>query len=95
MSFDKYLLDPVLDHWNGFPEFMEQLGFVMDMGESFKSYSADCGLHMKKPATPREEKRNNLYLLEHADRQIVGNYLFSYWRYLTHWAGPYSEYEVD
>ena len=40
----------------------------------------------------RDKRRNILYLLEHADRQIVGNFLFSEWRYYTHWALP-GEYD--
>ena len=27
--------------------------------------------------------------------QVVGNCLFSYWRYYTHWAYCYDEYDID
>lgn len=37
----------------------------------------------------------SLYVLEHSDRQIVGNYLFSYWRYLTYWSMGWSEFDID
>ncbi len=45
----------------------------------------------------RDKRRNILYLLEHADRQIVGNFLYSEWRYYTHWAlpGEYDPYITD
>lgn len=59
------------------------------------AYRKSSKLKLKEGETEREEKRNILYLLEHADLQIVGNYLFSHWRYLTHWAYSYDEYDVD
>ena len=95
--FDKYKSEPNLDMWcQGFPEMMWALGYEMDCCHSFEEYADTCELDLKTPKNSREEKRNILYLLEHADRQIVGNYLFSYWRYLTHWAmyGP-DKFEVD
>ena len=44
---------------------------------------------------PRDGRRNILYLLERADRKIVGNYLFSQWRYYTHWAMGWDDYITD
>ena len=84
-----------LDDWDDFPDAMWGLGYEMDSGESFVNYKDTSGLKVKEAKTERENKRNELYFLEHADRQIVGNFLFSYWRYLTHWAYSYDEYDVD
>ena len=95
--FNKYKAEPKLDNWcYEFPEVMWALGYEMDCCHSFETYADNCKLNIKTPKNDRKQKRNILYMLEHADWQIVGNYLFSYWRYLTHWAmyGP-SEYEVD
>ena len=43
----------------------------------------------------REKYKNILYLLEHADRQIIGNFLFSQWRYFTHESSSWDHYDVD
>lgn len=94
--FDKYKESSSLDSWLDFPELMWGLGFEMDCGESYQEFLKICGLNLKEPKNEREEKRNCLYALEHADRQVVGNELFSYWRYLTHWSmNGYTEYDVD
>ena len=93
--FDKYKAIEDLYYWDGFPELMWGLGFEMDCGHSFEEYRANSTLALKEPHSDREEKRNILYLLEHADLQIVGNALFSNWRYYTHWALQYSKYDVD
>ncbi|SEF62053.1 hypothetical protein SAMN02910276_00644 [Butyrivibrio sp. Su6] len=94
--FDKYKENNNLDSWEDFPDLMWGLGFEMDCEESFHEYERNCGLKLKEPTNEREEKRNRLYVLEHADRQVVGNELFSYWRYLTHWSmGGYTDYDVD
>ena len=92
----KYKEEPDLDKWYDFPELMWKLGFEMDCGSSFNKYADTCGIKVKEPANKREERKTILYLLEHADRQIVGNFLFSEWRYWTHWdMWPYDEYEID
>lgn len=95
--FEKYKSDSNLDNWcEEFPDMMWALGYDMDCCHSFEEYAENCKLNLKTPKNEREKKRNILYMLEHADRQIVGNYLFSYWRYLTHWTlYGYDEYEVD
>ena len=94
-KFDRYKQEANLDRWEGFPELMWSLGFDMDSGHSFDEYKKQCGLSVKPAFTEREQKRNTLYLLEHANIQIVGNYLFSEWRYFTHWAYRYGYYDVD
>jgi len=94
--FDKFKENKDLDSWLDFPNLMWGLGYEVDCEESFNEFKKNCGLKLKEPKNEREEKRNRLYVLEHADRQIVGNELFSYWRYLTHWTMyGYSEYDVD
>ena len=93
--FDKFKIMDDLYYWYGFPELMWGLGFEMDCGHSFEEYRAKSILSLPESHTDREEKRNILYLLEHADLQIVGNALFSYWRYYTHWALQYNIYDVD
>ena len=93
--FDKYKIEKNLDLWEGFPELMWAMGYEMDCENSFIEYREKSNLKLKEAHSEREEKRNILYLLEHADRQIVGNYLFSRWRYYTHWAYGYSGYDID
>lgn len=96
--FDVFKNNPNPDLWNEdhFPEIMWGLGYEMDAGKSFEDYVANSPLSVKEPKTERQRKQNDLYYLEHAPRQIVGNFLFSYWRYLTHWAMGYNpEYEFD
>ena len=94
--FNKYKENSNLDSWLDFPDLMWGLGFEMDCEESYQEFLKTCGLNLKEPKNERGEKRNRLYVLEHADRQVVGNELFSYWRYLTHWSmGGYTEYDVD
>ena len=96
--FDQFKNEPDLYKWKE-PEFrnlMVGLGYEMDCYKSFEEYIRSSSLKVKSASTEREEKRNNLYYLEHASRQIVGNYLFSYWRWLTHWSmAPLTEYDKD
>ena len=85
-----------LDSWDWFPEIMQALGFKMDCDHGFKAYKANCDLQLAPINNQREQRRNNLYVLEHADRQIVGNHLFSQWRYYTHWdMGTADKYVMD
>lgn len=78
-----------------FSELMVNLGFKMDCGQSFDTYCIKTNLQLKEAHTEREKRRNKLYLLEHASVSIVGNYLFSEYRYYTHWAYMYTDYDVD
>ena len=93
--FEKYKTEDNLERWDDFPETMWRLGFEMDCENSFHEYVSHCNLNFKEAHSVREQRRNHLFALEHADKQIVGNYLFSHWRYLTHWAMGYDEYESD
>ena len=93
--FDDVKKEKVLDQWDRLPEILTALGYEMDAYHSFEEYRKQSKLKMKPANSQREERRNTLYLLEHADRQIVGNYLFSAWRNFTHWSYMYSEYDVD
>lgn len=96
--FAPFKNEPSLDRWVDlkFAELMWGLGYEMDSCESFGEYIKNSPLKVKQAKTDREQKKNDLYYLEHADRQIVGNFLFSYWRWLTHWnMSGYTEYDVD
>ena len=93
--FDKYKTEENLDEWVDFPDIMWGLGFEMDCLHSYDDYEKNCGVKLKEPKNERDKKRNYLYVLEHSDRQMVGTFLFSYWRYLTHWSYGYTEYDVD
>ena len=93
--FDPYKREDNLNVWENFPETMWGLGYEMDCCNSFEEYVANSSIELKPATTEREQKRNKLYLLEHAERQIVGNYLFSEWRRLTHWEDSYDQYDVD
>ena len=94
-NFDKFKSEDNIDHWFDFPSVMLGLGFKMDCGHSFEEYKQSSSLELKPAKTQREKRRNELYLLEHADTQIVGNYLLSQWRYFTHWAQGYNKYDLD
>ena len=96
--FTKHKNESNLDKWIelGFPELMWGLGYEMDCGESFAKYTKESPLKVAPATTEREEKRNYLYYLEHANFQIVGNFLFSEWRHFTHCSmSGYIEYDVD
>lgn len=95
-TFDEYKSEANLYKWiPTFPDKMRGLGYKMDGGKSFSEFRQSCGIELKPAKSGREKRRNILFLLEHAERQIVGNYLFSEWRYLTHWTIEYSKYDVD
>lgn len=93
--FDTFKREARLSKWSGFPELMNDLGFQMDTGKSFNEYKENCGLRYAKPQSKIEEQRNNLYLLEQADINLVGNYAYSHWRYLSYWTIEYDENDVD
>ena len=84
-----------LDCWTDFPDIMWGLGFEMDCGSSFEEYKKRCGIEIG--FTGSDEARNRMILsaMEHAERQVVGNYLFSEWRYCTHWAYDQDEWDYD
>lgn len=96
--FEPFKNNPNLDTWidDNFENIMWGLGYEMDVLESYNEYMENSSLKVKAPKSDREKKRNDLYYLEHAPLQIVGNFLFSYWRYLTHWTMyGFTEYDVD
>ena len=93
--FDEFKKEDRIDLWIQFPDLMWGLGYEMDACNSFEEYRQKSKLKVKPASSDREERRNVLYLLEHADRQIVGNYLFSMWRYYTHWAMGYDDFATD
>lgn len=89
-----YIIDN-FEYWENFPEKMWGLGYEMDACNSFEEYRKQSKLSLKPAYSEREKRRNILYLLEHAERQIVGNYLFSMWRYYTHWSYGWDHHDVD
>ena len=93
--FHLYMITDAIDFWDDFPEKMWGLGFEMDACNSFEEYAKQVKLKKDLSSWTREGKRNILYVLEHAPQQIVGNYLFSMWRYFTHWNNGWSHYDVD
>jgi len=94
--FDEFKVEDNYDRWDRLPDLLWGLGFEMDAYNSFREYEKQSTLKLKPASSKREERKNILYLLEHADRQIVGNYLFSTWRDYTHWCIPYDDaYATD
>ena len=96
--FDPFKSEDNLNEWThmGFAELMWGLGYDMDCEHSYNDYVKICGLKLKPPADEHQRYKNSLYVLEHAPRKIVGNFLFSYYRYLTHWNfSPFSHYDSD
>ena len=96
--FRKYKTNPDLDWWveDGFDEVLWGLGYDMDCHDSFKKFIEESPLKVKEPKSDRERRRVMLYYLEHAPRQVIGNCLFSEFRYHTHWSPVgYDKYDVD
>ena len=93
--FDEFKVQKILDQWDKFPGIMWGLGFELDYYHSFEVYRKQSNLKLKPPHSKREERRNLLYLLEHADRQIVGNYLFSEWRKYVKSELSYDQFDLD
>ena len=59
-----------------------KLGFQMDCGNEFnKRYPGCLNAH---------DEKLELVIDEIVDVDLLGSAVFSYWRYLTHWAGPYQ-----
>ena len=80
--FAKYLKQPNPDRWDDFPALMWNLGFEMDCYHSFED-------HYQIPYdTLNTEKERQDWIIEKlklCPTQIVGNYVFSRYRHLTHW----------
>lgn len=95
--FDEFKMQDDLDKWiiYDFKKIMLGLGYEEDSGKSFEDFKNQSTLNVKLANNSKEEKKNILYLLEHADKQIVGNYLFSHFKYLTHSVKSYDKYDVD
>jgi len=64
---------------NDFPEECRALGFEMDCGHSFNEVYGDAWNDVKVLKAKMDEIR---------DIQVVGNGLFSQWRYFNHWSSP-------
>lgn len=90
-KFTRYMLEPHLEKWNGFPELMWELGFEMDCYRSFEE-------HYMEPYEEFETETDRqdwiIERLQESPTQIVGNYIFSRYRQLTHWCDYGYSYEV-
>ena len=95
--FDKFKFENDIYKWDCFPETMWGLGYEMDCEKSFQDYCLINKVGLKEPKNLRDERKNNLYILEQKKtcRLLVGNYLFSHWRYWTHWSNGYEEHTAD
>lgn len=87
--FDMYKEDLNPEHWcDSFPSIMWGLGYEMDCYESFENKHSNA---VDRDSDPKKQEDGILGLLEQSDVQIVGNYIFSRFRELTHW----SDYGYD
>ena len=95
--FNEFKNNNNLDSWcENFPEIMWGLGFDLAENDCIDKAANKCGLQLKQPTNRKEEYRNILYILEHSDQKTIGDVLFSYWRYFTHWAwNGYDKYDAD
>ncbi len=89
--FDMFKREKDIYKWKMFPETMWGLGFEMDCEDSFMKYVEE---NHKKPQSymkEEEEKAWRIRVLQEAPLDIVGNQVFSEWRYYTYWAGYIEE----
>lgn len=83
-KIETWLLNKQLDGWKDFPNTMWAQGFEMDTHESFVNLFGEFSLNDERGRQDVIEK------LQSADAQIVGNFIFSHWRFLTHWCCCYN-----
>ena len=83
--FDEYIKEPDLDKWQGFSELMQALDFQMDCYESFNKCFPEV-LDKYHTLTETEREEFILEYLKQSDIQIVGNFIFSRYREITHWS---------
>ena len=80
--FSPYLSDLNPEHWiDSFPDLMWGLGFEMDCYSSYNALFQPADSHL--PQTEIEDII--LSNLSACPLQVVGNYIFSRFRELTHW----------
>ena len=80
-DFSPFIAEANPEHWEEFPELMWNLGFEMDCYASAPRFEA-----YKYPThTHKEIQDQILWEMQTWDTQLVGNYIFSRYRYLTHW----------
>ena len=90
--FAAYLIDLNPEHWRDFSEFMWDLGFEMDCYRS-----APFEFYRQNEETEKQAQDRLLESMKSWSTQLVGNYVFSRYRDLTHWCdygypeeqGPY------
>ena len=58
-----------------FPNYCKSFGWIIDQGKSFKN---------QYPCNSYEEALKHISQV--TDIKLLGNLLFSYWRYFNHWA---------
>lgn len=81
--FSPYMADLNPENWiDTFPELMWGLGFEMDGYESYRELFPDP---QKKDLPQKEIEDIILQNLSTCSIQVVGNYIFSRFRELTHW----------
>ena len=70
-----------------FPEDCKKLGFTMDCGHSFIEAYGDKAMW---------ESRALMNVIDRIDNvQLIGNALFSHWRYYNHWAYSITDANED
>ena len=81
--FSPYLADLNPDHWcDSFPELMWGLGFEMDCYHSYQELFPNS---QRRDLPQKEIEDVILQNLSTCSIQVVGNYIFSRFRELTHW----------
>lgn len=81
--FEEYIREPNPEHWQGFPEMMWALGFKMDC------YTSGPVIEYDPYGNGHSHKEHQDLILAELQKQptrIVGNYIFSRYRDLTHWS---------
>ena len=81
--FEKYVNEPDLEQWIGFPELMWGLGFEMDCYDSAPEIK---NLPWNEKQTEKQRRDEVLAMLGKLPVRVVGNYIFSRYRELTHWS---------
>lgn len=96
--FDKYMVEDNPERWGGpnnemdFPNLMWNLGFDMD---AYSSFNELYGTPPSYPYDGYEYQDWVIARLKESEAQIVGNYIFSRYRHLTHWCDyGYHEYQA-
>ena len=90
--FDEFKAQKRIECWENFPELMWGLGYEIDGRHSFEKFRKYGRLKLDIEPKTSDERKNTLYILRRASRKTVGNFLFSEWRYFTHWGRGFDGY---